>query len=292
MKHFEISTIPSSGRKATIIKSVLTAVDSEARNKALAKVHAKSIVSFKGAVETLAKSDTVDIRNRVSEIEDAIDNLAVAGISAQYHSGVALAALRVHIEDSDMTWGKYCENQNRAKGGAFPSKAQANKRIRLASMAASMPTLDEAGNPWSMRTFEMWATTGSSMTSDQRVKLTHLRSQKGNKTRAIPLTEINRVDNDTVSLPTKTRAASVPSPSASKPTIPATLSIAGALDICRKAIDAATVEGLQDAACTAAEFVEFQTFVKVYGTDRLANLRAARAKEAAPKLKRKPKVSK
>ena len=177
MQHFEMSTIPNTGRKANVLTKVLEAAQ-EDRAAVLTKVHAKSIASFNAAVTDLAKSETVDIRNRVSEIESAIDNLAVVGISAQYHSGVALAALRQHIEESELGWGKYCDVENKRRNSSFPSKAQANKRIRLASMAATMPALDEAGNAWSMRTFESWATTGSSLSSDQRVKLSHLREQK------------------------------------------------------------------------------------------------------------------
>ena len=166
------------------------AITGTSESAILAKVatrNAASIAAFDDQVAEATKQTfktlLVDVANR----ETDLSNLGVMGLGLQYQAGLALAALKAKnnsrtcpakLKGDDKkawtlenNWPAYCKGQRDTDPG-FPSYQQADKRIRLASLAAIMPEVDEMGQAWTMRSFERYATQGTSLNGLQLAKLT------------------------------------------------------------------------------------------------------------------------
>ena len=161
------------------------AVTGKSAAKTIAARNAFAAAEFDSQVVTAAEGTFKDLLNVVSGKEVAIDNHGFQGLQLHFGSGLALAALKVKNGSRTCpankkgdakkewtaanNWEAYCKKQKELDPH-FPSYQQADKRIRLASMAASIPESDEMGNPWTMRSFERWATSGTSLNDLQLAK--------------------------------------------------------------------------------------------------------------------------
>ena len=165
------------------------AITGTSESAILAKVatrNAASIAAFEDQVTEATKQTFKNLLVDVANRETDLTNLGVMGLGLQYQAGLALAALKAKnnartcpakLKGDDKkawtvenNWPAYCKGQRETDPG-FPSYQQADKRIRLASLAAIMPETDEMGAAWTMRSFERYATQGTSLNGLQLAKL-------------------------------------------------------------------------------------------------------------------------
>lgn len=206
MSDQQLAPLATTGKRAVVIATMIDKSGKElvaARNEHFAK----SIETFDAKVSEITADlesgdiTTGDILRNIDTAEALSREQEVRGLSAKAESGRFLEALNIQVKAAHKAdpkrnpgWKAFCTAENLKPGNYFPSVTPANDQILLARMSHMLPSTDELGAPWNMKTFVRFARSGSSIEKPHhRELLEYARDQKGTKTGELSLAYLDSI---------------------------------------------------------------------------------------------------